>query len=609
MTILKHYLNAFWGDVGGNASRHMYINLILTEDELTDVGLMTGDVSTNVYASIVILTAEVLNEIIMNDSSNFSNVGYIIMDEGHFLGDESRGHVWEESIINMPKYVKLAILSATLQNRSEIAKWIVSLNRNPLHVIGTNERPITLEYCVHCSATGRIIQIKVGTDETDSEGLETAMSECQRKNRGKKELMELLKVLKDENMLPAIIYCPSKKTCDSMAKLISSMCFLDTVEKDLMNDLLRLTLFLEDEEMKTFMSEIEDYAVCLTNGIGVHHGSLMRMTKEFMEKCFINNAIKIMFSTETLAVGLNMPARTVIFSSVYKFDGNVRRTYKQSEFIQMAGRAGRRGIDTLGHVIFSLTDSNRCGEIIASFLKPMSENLESKYKIDYSKVLSYAEKNCLEKFEKNFEKSFMKFQKKDIKKEIAMYGRIKKFLQKGNFIDNEGKITKKGSYAVAARFNENYIVLAEMMNNNEFNFLNNMEIIEIFAMLQKDDEFGREEVSKRQIFTKDMVERYCQIFYKNERAFKVIDENEEYKSPLSFRYVIAMKEIYSGNSIEEVTSSNMLYKGEVLKRINSMRQIFENFAKNRFLDFNLRNKFFDMVQRLKDIEKNDVSSI
>ncbi|CEF61447.1 Superkiller viralicidic activity 2-like 2 [Strongyloides ratti] len=324
-----------------------------------NVGLITGDVFVNVNALIVILTIEVLNEIIINDSLNFTNAGYVIMDEGHFLGDEARGHVWEESIINMPKDIKLAILSATLQNCSEFAKWIVYIKGNPMHVIGTNERPITLEYCVHCSATGRIIQIKVGTDETDSEGLETAMIECQGKNRGKKELMELLKILKDEDMLPAIIYCPSKKTCDSMAKLISSMCFLDTVERDLMNELLKLTLFLEDEEMKTFMSEIEDYAVCLTNGIGVHHGSLMKMTKEFMEKCFINGGIKVMFSTETLAVGLNIPARSVIFTSVYKFDGNVRRTYKQSEFIQMAGRAGRRGIDSLGHAIFSLTDSNR----------------------------------------------------------------------------------------------------------------------------------------------------------------------------------------------------------------------------------------------------------
>ncbi|CEF61446.1 Hypothetical protein SRAE_0000057000 [Strongyloides ratti] len=140
-----------------------------------------------------------------------------------------------------------------------------------------------------------------------------------------------------------------------------------------------------------------------------------------------------------------------------------------------------------------------------------------------------------------------------------MYKRLKKFLQKGNFINSEGKITKKGSFAVSARFNKNNMVIAEMMNNNEFFHLEKIEIIEILAMLQKDDEFGREESFESNIPTKDILERYCQIFYKNERAFKVIDENEEYKSPLVFKYVNCIKKIYCGVPITKVSSSNMMY--------------------------------------------------
>uniref|UniRef100_A0A0N5CAJ6 Helicase C-terminal domain-containing protein n=1 Tax=Strongyloides papillosus TaxID=174720 RepID=A0A0N5CAJ6_STREA len=194
----------------------------------------------------------------------------------------------------------------------------------------------------------------------------------------------------EKEKLPVIIYNSSRLNCDTYSKMVSSMCFLDEKEKELMNEAMTSILSINDEQFKTAVCEIEKCKQRMMNGVAVHHSSLMKLTKEFIEECFASEGIKVIFSTETLAVGLNMPATSVIFTSLFKFDGKKDPTRK-------------------GLVVFSLAETvNK--NVLFELMNTASEDLKSQVNIRYSDILYYAEKNNLEALEKIMDLSFKKFQ-------------------------------------------------------------------------------------------------------------------------------------------------------------------------------------------------------
>lgn len=295
------------------------------------VGILTGDVQMNEDADVLIMTTEVLRKMIGAKDPRLDDIDWIVFDEVHYMSDEDRGTVWEESFILLPDSIRCVFLSATVSNAHDFSFWFSKMHNHPVDVISISKRPVPLSF--HVATEKDVLDIdRFDTIKNDSP---TIMNE------------KVLKLLKQKELLPAIIFSCSKVRIENLAKKLSTAQLLTTYEsnnvKKKFDDLLRKTAATDDFYMK-----YRNYAA---QGVGVHHAGMLPYVKEIIEHLFCSGMLQVLVSTETFAMGVNGPSRSVVFESLTKFDGYERRLFLPHEFIQMAGRAGRRGFDDHGHVI------------------------------------------------------------------------------------------------------------------------------------------------------------------------------------------------------------------------------------------------------------------
>ncbi|MFA5774471.1 MAG: DEAD/DEAH box helicase [Ilumatobacteraceae bacterium] len=338
-----------------------------------EVGLLTGDNSINSGAPILVMTTEVLRNMIYADSHALDNLGVVVLDEVHFLQDAYRGPVWEEVIIHLEPTVQLVCLSATVSNAEEVADWLTTV-RGPTRAIVEVHRPVELinHYVVGDKATDRvrIFDTLVGTrPNPEIERLESSAARQgqvsprftnqrsakrpQRRSRlFSPSRIEVVSLLKDQDLLPAIFFIFSRNQCNeaAMACLKSGIRFTNADERKEIASIIddRLDMFTDDD---LAVLEFSQYANQLESGIATHHAGMVPTFKEIVEACFVRGLVKVVFATETLAVGINMPARAVIIDKLTKFTGEHHQALKPSEYTQLTGRAGRRGLDSVGHAL------------------------------------------------------------------------------------------------------------------------------------------------------------------------------------------------------------------------------------------------------------------
>lgn len=369
------------------------------------VGIQTGDVKMNPEAQIVVMTTEILrNGLCKGDGllGDMSNLGYVIFDECHYINDKDRGAVWEECMMRLPLSVQMIMLSATMANPEELAGWLES--RNPakkVPIISTLQRPVPLRFQVFVpdpntfseslpwdeairdghmatvldSESGRFDAeryIQMSTRYTaaithqlsassKSRDLTTGRKGVADKNSSKAAgkarqpfnminmLNPFLNFLHINSQLPAIVFTLSRKKCDIYAKRVTTC--LVTPEESANIDK-TFNFYIRKLENPDQYEQVTRLKSCLAKGVGVHHSGMLPILKEIVEILFTRGLLKVMFATETLAIGINTPTRTVCFPDVVKHDGVRSRSLVVEEFKQMAGRAGRRGLDTVGHVIY-----------------------------------------------------------------------------------------------------------------------------------------------------------------------------------------------------------------------------------------------------------------
>ncbi len=341
-----------------------------------EVGLLTGDNSINPNAPIVVMTTEVLRNMIYARSTSIENLGVVVLDEVHFLQDAYRGPVWEEVIIHLEPTVQLVCLSATVSNANELCEWLTTV-RGPTRPIVETKRPIELvnHYMLGDKATRQIRMFETlvgGQANTAISRLENDVSGHSRKSqpygsRGSSRgghqnsrngrlftpsRTEVVEQLQSDNLLPAIYFIFSRNQCNEAAKscLQAGIRLTNDYERGEM-------LAIVDERLKDFSDddlaalEYTQFVDQLEAGIGVHHAGMVPTFKEIVETCFSQGFIKIVFATETLAVGINMPARAVVLDKLTKYTGEHHEMLKPSDYAQLTGRAGRRGLDDVGHAI------------------------------------------------------------------------------------------------------------------------------------------------------------------------------------------------------------------------------------------------------------------
>ncbi|KAK8106856.1 ATP-dependent RNA helicase DOB1 [Apiospora kogelbergensis] len=378
-----------------------------------DVGLMTGDVTINPTASCLVMTTEILRSMLYRGSEIMREVAWVVFDEIHYMRDKSRGVVWEETIILLPDKVRYVFLSATIPNAFQFAEWIAKIHRQACHVVYTDFRPTPLQnYFFPAGGSGiflvvdekgvfrennfnrtmQMIADKKSADPQEGGGKGSGKGRGGKKpaKGGKEEsnadIQKIVKMIMNKNFNPVIVFNFSKRECEMMALFVSKFSFNDDSEKQMVRKVFSSAIESLSEEDRD-LPQISNLLPLLEKGIGVHHSGLLPILKETIEILFQEGLIKVLFATETFSIGLNMPAKTVVFTQVTKWDGVQRRPLTSSEYIQMSGRAGRRGLDERGIVIMMIDDKlepETAKEIVAG----SQDRLNSAFHLGYNMVLN-----------------------------------------------------------------------------------------------------------------------------------------------------------------------------------------------------------------------------
>lgn len=361
------------------------------------VGLLTGDTTINHGAGILVMTTEVLRNMIYAEAGSLSDVGAVVLDEVHFLQDTYRGPVWEEVIIHLPDHIQLICLSATVSNHAQLGDWVRAV-RGPTRVVVEHKRPVTLEnfYLVGDRVDQELRMLPVVLDgQANSSGFRYDLRSLrgrgpQRDSRRERRVVETphrietLKLLGDRKMLPAIWFIFSRNQCDAAAQACVDAGLMLTDE----GERARIAAIAEDRLAALRTSDLEvlgvtEFLARLQAGIASHHAGLLPAFKEVVEACFVEGLIKVVFATETLAVGINMPARTVVIEKLTKFTGDHHESLTAGEYTQLTGRAGRRGIDEHGSAVVLWNPFVQFGQVV-ELVQSRSFHLRSAFRPTYN---------------------------------------------------------------------------------------------------------------------------------------------------------------------------------------------------------------------------------
>ncbi len=312
------------------------------------IGLITGDVVINSSAQVLIMTAEIYRNMAIVDDPLLDSVSYCIMDEVHYISDEERGYIWEESIIFSPEHIRFLFLSATIPNSDEFARWVETIKHHKVDVVKHHIRSVPLERKFYDSDLGITTLEKIKAKK-DLDRYAAGHSRTRGRGRQHKvpipDFRWLISDLKKTGELPCIYFVFSRaKTQEYAEKLSKKQNFLNQDEQ-------KRVISLAGEEFRKISKEIhalksvQKLRRCLPKGIAFHNAGMLPDIKSIVEKLFEEGLIKVLFATETFAVGINMPAKTVCFDNLRKYTGKGFRLLNSKEYFQISGRAGRRGID------------------------------------------------------------------------------------------------------------------------------------------------------------------------------------------------------------------------------------------------------------------------
>lgn len=389
-------------------------------EQFQDVGLMTGDVTINPNASCLVMTTEILRSMLYKGAEVVRELSLVVYDEIHYLRDKERGFVWEESIILMPKTARFAFLSATIPNALEFAQWVAQVHGSACHVVYTDYRPTPLQHYIYpaggdglylvvdeqanfrednfqkaiASLTETAVDGKAGgkggrgkgrgSGGGGSSGKEVVIGMQQDKD--KSDIFKIVRLIMERNYDPVIVFSFSKKECEALMNQMVSLELTDEGEQKLIEGIYWNALDCLSE-MDRRLPQVNQMLPMLKRGFGMHHSGLLPIIKEVVEILFQEGLIKALFATETFSTGLNMPAKTVVFTNTRKFDGGCFRWVSSGEYIQMSGRAGRRGLDDRGIVVLML-DTKMEPAIAKDMIRGAPDTLYSAFNLRYNMLLN-----------------------------------------------------------------------------------------------------------------------------------------------------------------------------------------------------------------------------
>ena len=397
-------------------SNQKYHDFVRAYGEAT-VGLVTGENTINDAAPVVVMTTEILRNLIYEDPARLDLVRYVVLDEVHYIDDFPRGSVWEEIVIQAPRTIKLVGLSATIGNYREIADWMAE-NRGGMETVFHDVRPVELKMWL--AINNRLYPLFKGDGGIDQRTWSKAAQEEEASYRiggyrglPSNDLLHVIEELRRFDMLPAIYFIFSRRGCrEALQRCAYHEIDLTTAAEKEAIDLVAAERLqgLKDQDEEALFRRMVD-ARLLRRGLAEHHAGLLPYHKEMVEELFQRGLIKVVFATETLSLGINMPARGVVVSSFTKFDGVNFSTLTTGELTQLMGRAGRRGIDVIGHGAILKEADVEVGTIYEVAMGPTLV-VESKFLPSYNMALNLLRVYTPEEAEALMQRSFGQFQKR-----------------------------------------------------------------------------------------------------------------------------------------------------------------------------------------------------
>ncbi len=394
----------------------------------SNVGLLTGDTSINSEAPIVIMTTEVLRNMIYSASSTLTDLRYVVMDEVHYLADRFRGAVWEEILIHLPESIQVAALSATVSNAEEFGDWLQTV-RGEMQVIVSESRPVPLYQ--HVLFGNRLLDLFSSSTKVNPEILRLEKESLRsvrtkygnsggKKNRRDSSQItptikalgraEVIEKLDREGLLPAITFIFSRAQCDNAVKqcLAAGLRLTNAEERSQIREVIsEKTRSLPEDDL--IVLGFHEWVDSLERGIASHHAGLLPAFKECVEELFQRGLIKAVFATETLALGINMPARTVVLEKLTKWNGESHVSVTPGEYTQLTGRAGRRGIDIEGNAVI-LWNKDIDSASAAGLASTRTYPLKSSFKPTYNMTINLISQFGAARARTSLESSFAQFQ-------------------------------------------------------------------------------------------------------------------------------------------------------------------------------------------------------
>ncbi len=394
------------------------------------VGLLTGDTTINSEAPLVVMTTEVLRNMIYSNSRTLRDLGFVVMDEVHYLADKFRGAVWEEILIHLPETIQVASLSATVSNAEEFGAWLNEV-RGETEVIVSEIRPVPLYQHVLFGnqlldlflETGKVnpeilrlekesyrqVRVKYGHSGKSlnraGRDFEAATPKIRQLNRA-----DVIEKLAREGLLPAITFIFSRNACQAAVHqcLTAGIRLTNAEERSQIREIVfRATKNIPDEDLAVL--GFHEWLEALERGIAAHHAGLLPSFKETVEELFQRGLVKCVFATETLALGINMPARTVVLEKLSKWNGESHVSVSPGEFTQLTGRAGRRGIDIEGNAVI-LWNKDVDSASVAGLASTRTYPLKSSFKPTYNMTINLISQFGAERARTSLEASFAQYQ-------------------------------------------------------------------------------------------------------------------------------------------------------------------------------------------------------
>lgn len=534
------------------------------------IGILTGDVSINAQAPIRIMTTEIYRNTLFEDPERLKETKWVIFDEVHYLDDWERGTVWEESIMFSPLEINLLCLSATVPNLEEFAEWIRTVHGRTIEIIAETHRPVPLRHMFQCQ--GRIFTHSQDLRKDGYLGRENWSSSSRERKRRlswrshPNRLEPLIRHLEEDKQLPAIYFTFGRRRTETLAWELNHMDFLTEEERV---KIVSLTNTLYDRYNLREERSALDMLGLIERGIAFHHAGMLPTLKEVIERLFTSRLIKLIFTTETFALGINMPARTVIFDELRKFYGTHFANLRTRDFYQMAGRAGRRGMDKEGFVYVRVNPHDVPYPEVMRILYGKHEPVLSQFNATYATILNLFRQFGTKLIE-IYPRSFHHFQSSKHDRRRGQDLLIKKLelLQTLRYTEGES-LTPKGEFASWLYGYE--LMLSELHEASVLDNLSEIDLCSLLAALVYEPRKGTVLAKIRSPINKirEACEETVDSIHSIEQKFRIFPRT---KSP-HFHLSDAVQTWCRGRSFHDVMELSTADEGEIVRYFRMVIQL------------------------------------